>query len=63
MFSSLNVSELEENYVSENFGGKYFSRNDALMIGHIREKLEINPKEPKYLKVIWGVGYKIEIQN
>ena len=27
---------------------------------HIREKIEINPKEPKYLKVIWGIGYKIE---
>ncbi|MCM1427594.1 MAG: helix-turn-helix domain-containing protein, partial [Eubacterium sp.] len=24
------------------------------------EKIEINPKEPKYLKVVWGVGYKIE---
>jgi len=29
-------------------------------IRHIREKIEINPREPKYLKVIWGVGYKIE---
>lgn len=28
----------------------------------IREKIEINPKEPKYLKVVWGVGYKIEKQ-
>ncbi|MDE7233318.1 MAG: DNA-binding response regulator, partial [Lachnospiraceae bacterium] len=26
----------------------------------IREKIEINPKEPRYLKVVWGVGYKIE---
>ncbi|MDE5825621.1 MAG: helix-turn-helix domain-containing protein, partial [Lachnospiraceae bacterium] len=26
------------------------------------EKIEINPKEPKYLKVVWGVGYKIEKQ-
>lgn len=32
----------------------------AVHIRHIREKLEINPKEPKYLKVIWGIGYKIE---
>ena len=32
----------------------------AVHIRHIREKIEINPKEPKYLKVIWGVGYKIE---
>lgn len=29
-------------------------------IRRIREKVEINPKEPKYLKVVWGVGYKIE---
>ena len=29
-------------------------------IRHIREKIEINPKEPKYLKVVWGIGYKID---
>lgn len=29
-------------------------------IRHIREKIEINPKEPRYLKVVWGTGYKIE---
>ena len=29
-------------------------------VRHIREKIEINPKEPRYLKVVWGVGYKIE---
>lgn len=29
-------------------------------IRHIREKIEINPKDPKYLKVVWGIGYKIE---
>lgn len=32
----------------------------AVHIRHIREKIEINPKEPRYLKVVWGVGYKIE---
>lgn len=32
----------------------------AVHIRHIREKIEINPKEPKFLKVVWGVGYKIE---
>ena len=32
----------------------------AVHIRHIREKIEINPKEPRYLKVIWGVGYKVE---
>ena len=32
----------------------------AVHIRHIREKIEINPKDPSYLKVVWGVGYKIE---
>lgn len=32
----------------------------AVHIRHIREKIEINPKEPKYLKVVWGIGYKVE---
>ncbi|MCI9162748.1 MAG: response regulator transcription factor [Lachnospiraceae bacterium] len=34
----------------------------AVHIRHIREKIEINPREPRYLKVVWGVGYKIEKQ-
>lgn len=34
----------------------------SVHIRHIREKIEINPKEPRYLKVVWGVGYKIEKQ-
>ncbi len=42
----------DEAYVVENI--------IAVHIRHIREKIEINPKEPKYLKVIWGIGYKIE---
>ena len=29
-------------------------------IRRIREKIELNPKEPEYLKVVWGIGYKIE---
>lgn len=35
---------------------------DTIMVHvrNIREKIEYNPKEPKYLKVVWGVGYKIE---
>lgn len=39
-----------------------FSVENTVMvhIRHIREKIEINPKEPRYLKVVWGVGYKIE---
>lgn len=32
----------------------------AVHIRHIREKIEINPKEPQYLKVVWGVGYKVD---
>ena len=32
----------------------------AVHIRRIREKIEINPKEPKYLKVVWGIGYKVE---
>ena len=32
----------------------------AVHIRHIREEIEINPKEARYLKVVWGVGYKIE---
>ena len=37
---------------------------DTIMVHvrNIREKIEINPKEPKYLKVVWGVGYKMEKQ-
>ena len=32
----------------------------AVHIRHLREKLEINPSEPRYLKVVWGLGYKME---
>ena len=32
----------------------------AVHVRRIREKIEINPKEPKYLKVVWGIGYKVE---
>ncbi len=37
---------------------------DTIMVHvrNIREKIEVNPKDPKYLKVVWGVGYKIEKQ-
>lgn len=39
----------------------YNSENTvAVHIRRIREKIEINPKDPKYLKVVWGIGYKIE---
>ena len=32
----------------------------AVHIRHLREKLEINPAEPRYIKVVWGLGYKME---
>ena len=41
----------EESFITDN--------TIAVHIRHIREKIEINPKEPKYLQVVWGVGYKI----
>jgi len=42
----------EPNYSAEN--------TVAVHIQRLRQKIEINPKEPKYLKVVWGIGYKIE---
>ena len=38
---------------------------DTIMVHvrNIREKIEIDPKKPKYLKVVWGVGYKLEKQS
>ena len=38
---------------------------DTIMVHvrNIREKIEVDPKNPKYLKVVWGVGYKIEKQS
>ena len=39
----------------------YSAENTVMVhIRRIREKIEINPREPKYLKVVWGIGYKIE---
>ena len=38
----------------------YSDRTVAVHIRHLREKIEINPSEPRYLKVIWGQGYKLE---
>jgi len=35
----------------------------AVHIRHLREKIEINPSEPRYLKVVWGLGYKMEAQS
>lgn len=38
----------------------YTEKTVTVHVRRIREKIEINPKEPKYLKVVWGIGYKIE---
>ena len=55
------VFSIEEIYTNVWNGECYAAENViAVHIRHIREKIEINPKEPKYLKVLWGVGYKIE---
>ena len=35
----------------------------AVHIRHLREKIEINPSEPRYIKVVWGQGYKVEADN
>ena len=52
------IPEIYENvWKEEGFGAENII---AVHIRHIREKIEINPKEPRYLKVIWGIGYKIE---
>ncbi len=52
------IPEIYENvWKEEGFGAENII---AVHIRHIREKIEINPKEPQYLKVIWGVGYKVE---
>ncbi len=48
--------------IYENIWGDLAIRTEntiAVHIRHIREKIEVDPREPKYLKVIWGVGYKI----
>ena len=52
------ISQIYENvWNEESYGAENII---AVHIRHIRENIEINPKEPKYLKVIWGIGYKIE---
>ena len=52
------IDEIYERVWNESF----FSPENTVSvhIRRIREKIEINPKEPRYLKVVWGIGYKIE---
>ncbi|HKL42695.1 MAG TPA: response regulator transcription factor [Clostridia bacterium] len=52
------IDEIYENVWQEE---SYNSKNTvAVHIRRIREKIEINPKNPEYLKVVWGIGYKVE---
>ena len=52
------ISQIYENvWEEESFGTDNII---AVHIRHIREKIEINPKEPRYIKVVWGQGYKME---
>ena len=57
------VFSSEEIY--ERVWNEHAINTDTIMVHvrNLREKIEINPKEPKYLKVVWGVGYKIEKQR
>lgn len=52
------VEQIYENIWNEDAIGA--DNTVAVHIRHIREKIEINPREPRYLKVVWGIGYKIE---
>lgn len=52
------IDQIYENIWNEDAIG--VDNTVAVHIRHICEKIEINPKEPRYLKVVWGVGYKIE---
>lgn len=52
------INQIYENIWNEEAIGA--DNTVAVHIRHIRDKIEINPKEPRYLKVVWGVGYKVE---
>jgi DNA-binding response OmpR family regulator len=54
----LSTTQIYENVWDERAVGA--ENTIAVHVRRIREKIEINPKEPKYLKVVWGIGYKIE---
>ncbi|WP_035765970.1 response regulator transcription factor [Butyrivibrio sp. NC2002] len=55
------INEIYENIWNEN--AVAVDNTVAVHIRHIREKIEIDPKDPKYLKVVWGVGYKIDTEG
>ena len=52
------IDQIYENIWNENAVG--VDNTVAVHIRHIREKIELNPREPRYLKVVWGLGYKVE---
>lgn len=52
------INQIYESIWNENAIGA--DNTVAVHIRHIREKIEINAKEPRYLKVVWGIGYKVE---
>ena len=54
----VSIEQIYENIWNEEAIGA--DNTVAVHIRHIREKIEINPREPRYLKVVWGIGYKIE---
>ena len=54
----MSTEQIYDNVWKETFNNA--DNTVAVHIRNIREKIEINPKEPKYIKVVWGVGYKIE---
>ena len=52
------IAQLYENVWKEPFDGA--EKKVVVHISHLREKLEINPKDPRYIKSVWGLGYKME---
>ena len=52
------IQQIYENIWNEEAVG--VENTVAVHIRHIREKIEIDPKNPRYLKVVWGLGYKVE---
>ncbi len=61
MCNAGHIFSAEEIYAKVWNEDAYAVENTVMVhIRHIREKIEINPREPKYLKVVWGIGYKIE---
>lgn len=52
------IKQIYENVWKEPFDG--YEKKVVVYISHIRDKIEINPKEAKYIKAVWGLGYKIE---